>query len=81
MQCDPGTPCKPCIQHFGPDVLDKPNHCRRDIVRSLTREILSEKAKWHPYARELTDFFGRDFYVTTWTVGKLLIILQPRYPY
>ncbi|KAL9048026.1 MAG: hypothetical protein Q9162_007885 [Coniocarpon cinnabarinum] len=64
--CDPGTPCKPCIQHFGSTVLEQPNHCRKDIIADLCGQILSPVCKWHPHPRALSDFFGRDFRVTDW---------------
>ncbi|KAI9658805.1 MAG: hypothetical protein M1831_003831 [Alyxoria varia] len=62
--CDPGTPCKPCILHYGASVLDSPHQCRRNVVDTLMSRILCEDIKWHPQPRLITDFFGPRVLVT-----------------
>ena len=67
-QCDLGLPCRPCLLHFGPAVLDSGNQCRRCPVETLTNLILGDEIKWHPRPQGLRDFFGGDFHVTDWTM-------------
>lgn len=55
-KCDPGTPCKSCIEHFGGDLVHHP--CRDRLVSDLARVFLAERHGWHPTARAIETYFG-----------------------
>lgn len=59
-KCDPGTPCKSCIDHYKGDLVNHP--CRDRLVSGLASVFLAERHGWHPTARPIEADFG-DYYV------------------
>ncbi|KAF1974093.1 hypothetical protein BU23DRAFT_123272 [Bimuria novae-zelandiae CBS 107.79] len=57
-KCDPGTPCKSCIIHFGSDLVNHP--CRERLVSGLARVFLAERHGWHPTARPISGIYQVD---------------------
>lgn len=55
-KCDPGTPCKSCIDHFKGDLVNHP--CRDRLVSGLAGVFLAERHGWHPSARPIDACFG-----------------------
>ncbi|OCK82845.1 hypothetical protein K432DRAFT_250144, partial [Lepidopterella palustris CBS 459.81] len=59
-RCDPGIPCRSCIEHYKSDLVYHP--CREKLLADLTMVFLSERTGWHPTARTLDSFLGRSDY-------------------
>jgi hypothetical protein len=53
-KCDPGTPCRSCLEHYKGDLVNHP--CRDRVLSDLIRAFLSEDVGWHPTARPLQSF-------------------------
>lgn len=53
-RCDPGTPCKPCLEHYKGDLVNHP--CRDRSLSDLCGAFLSERLGWHPTGRPLKSF-------------------------
>ncbi|KAF2832095.1 hypothetical protein CC86DRAFT_365991 [Ophiobolus disseminans] len=51
-KCDPGTPCRSCLEHYKGDLVNHP--CRDRLLSDLAGTFLS--AKWHPTARPTESF-------------------------
>jgi hypothetical protein len=61
-KCDPGIPCKSCLDHFKGDLIHFP--CRDRLLSDLTKSFLSERLGWHPTGRALEAFVNpNDFNV------------------
>lgn len=61
-KCDPGTPCKSCLEHYKGDLVNHP--CRDRILSDLSGTLLSDRFGWHPTARSL-DAFVEGYHVST----------------
>jgi hypothetical protein len=55
-KCDPGTPCKSCLEHYKGDLVNHP--CRDRVLSDLIRAFLSDEVGWHPTARPLQSFLA-----------------------
>ncbi|KAL5384819.1 hypothetical protein PMIN02_009123 [Paraphaeosphaeria minitans] len=55
-KCDPGTPCRSCIDHYKVDLVNHP--CRDRLVSGLASVFLAERHGWHPTARPIEASFG-----------------------
>ncbi|KAJ4370681.1 hypothetical protein N0V83_005202 [Neocucurbitaria cava] len=55
-KCDPGTPCKSCLEHYKGDLVKHP--CRDRLLSDLSRAFLSDRLGWHPTARSLESFLA-----------------------
>ncbi|OCL11571.1 hypothetical protein AOQ84DRAFT_185372 [Glonium stellatum] len=64
-RCDPGIPCKSCIEHFKGDLVNHP--CREKLLADLSTVFLSERLGWHPSARSLDSFLGVGSYTVSST--------------
>lgn len=53
-KCDPGLPCKACLEHYKGDLVNHP--CRDHTLSDLSGAFLSERLGWHPTARDLESF-------------------------
>jgi len=53
-KCDPGTPCKSCLEHYKGDLVNHP--CRDRVLSDLSSAFLSDRLGWHPTARPLDSF-------------------------
>lgn len=54
-KCDPGTPCRSCLEHYKGDLVNHP--CRNRVLSDLASSfLLSEDLGWHPTARSLESF-------------------------
>jgi hypothetical protein len=53
-KCDPGTPCKSCLEHYKGDLVNHP--CRDRVLSDQSGAFLSESLGWHPTARPLESF-------------------------
>lgn len=54
-KCDPGTPCRSCLEHYKGDLVNHP--CRDRVLSDLARSfLLTEGLGWHPTARSLESF-------------------------
>lgn len=53
-KCDPGTPCKSCLEHYKGDLIKHP--CRDRLLRDLSNTFLSDRFGWHPTTRPLEAF-------------------------
>jgi hypothetical protein len=53
-RCDPGTPCKSCVDHYKGDLINHP--CRNRVLSDQARAFLSDSLGWHPTARPLESF-------------------------
>jgi hypothetical protein len=53
-KCDPGTPCKSCLEHYKGDLVNHP--CRDRVLSDQSGTFLSESLGWHPTARPLESF-------------------------
>lgn len=53
-KCDPGTPCKSCLDHYKGDLIYNP--CRDRLLSDLSKAFLSDRLGWHPTARSLESF-------------------------
>lgn len=55
-KCDPGIPCKSCLEHYKGDLIHFP--CRDRHLSDLSRAFLSDRLGWHPTARALESFIS-----------------------
>jgi hypothetical protein len=55
-KCDPGTPCKSCLDHYKGDLVNHP--CRDRVLSDHATALLSESLGWHPTARSLESFLA-----------------------
>lgn len=55
-KCDPGTPCKSCIEHFGSDLVNHP--CRDRLISGLASVFLAERHGWHPTTKAIEAYSG-----------------------
>jgi hypothetical protein len=55
-KCDPGTPCKSCLEHYKGDLVNHP--CRDRVLSDQSGTFLSESLGWHPTARPLESFLS-----------------------
>ncbi|OAL53341.1 hypothetical protein IQ07DRAFT_358284 [Pyrenochaeta sp. DS3sAY3a] len=55
-KCDPGTPCKSCLEHYKGDLVKNP--CRDRLLSDLSSAFLSDRLGWHPTARSLASFIA-----------------------
>lgn len=55
-KCDPGTPCKSCLEHYKGDLVNHP--CRDRVLSDLSSAFLSDRLGWHPTARSLDSFIA-----------------------
>ncbi|KAH8731457.1 hypothetical protein GQ44DRAFT_582948, partial [Phaeosphaeriaceae sp. PMI808] len=55
-KCDPGTPCKSCLEHYKGDLVNHP--CRDRVLSDQSGTFLSKKSAWHPTARSLESFIA-----------------------
>ncbi|CAO2648909.1 Nn.00g098580.m01.CDS01 [Neocucurbitaria sp. VM-36] len=53
-KCDPGTPCKSCLEHYKGDLVKHP--CRDRLLSDLSSAFLSDRLGWHPTARSVESF-------------------------
>jgi hypothetical protein len=53
-KCDPGTPCRACLEHYKGDLINHP--CRDHSLSNLSKAFLSDQLGWHPTARSLQSF-------------------------
>lgn len=51
-KCDPGTPCRSCLEHYKGDLINHP--CRDRLLGDQSSVFLSDR--WHPTARPLESF-------------------------
>jgi len=57
-KCDPGTPCRSCLEHYKGDLINHP--CRDRLLGDQSSVFLSDR--WHPTARPLESFLAPDSY-------------------
>jgi hypothetical protein len=63
-KCDPGTPCRSCLEHYKGDLVNHP--CRDRVLSDLSRGFLSERLGWHPTVRSLESFIApNDYNIST----------------
>lgn len=63
-KCDPGTPCKACVEHYKGDLVNHP--CRDQTLSDLSAAFLSDRLGWHPTDRSLESFMpAGDFEIST----------------
>ncbi|KAH7077283.1 hypothetical protein FB567DRAFT_596460 [Paraphoma chrysanthemicola] len=55
-KCDPGTPCKSCLDHYKGDLVNHP--CRDRVLSDQSSAFLSDRLGWHPTARPLESFLA-----------------------
>jgi hypothetical protein len=53
-KCDPGTPCRACLEHYKGDLVNHP--CRDHTLIDLSAAFLSDRLGWHPTNRPLESF-------------------------
>jgi hypothetical protein len=53
-KCDPGTPCRSCLEHYKGDLINHP--CRDRLLGDQSNVFLSDR--WHPTARPLESFLA-----------------------
>ncbi|KAG9196333.1 hypothetical protein G6011_01454 [Alternaria panax] len=53
-KCDPGTPCRACLEHYKGDLVNHP--CRDHTLIDLSAAFLSDRLGWHPTTRPLESF-------------------------
>jgi hypothetical protein len=53
-KCDPGTPCRSCLERFKGELIHNP--CRDRLLTDLSRCFLSDRLGWHPTARPIESF-------------------------
>ncbi|RYO22892.1 hypothetical protein AA0111_g9205 [Alternaria arborescens] len=53
-KCDPGTPCRACLEHYKGDLVNHP--CRDHTLVDLSAAFLSDRLGWHPTTRPLESF-------------------------
>jgi hypothetical protein len=61
-KCDPGTPCKSCLEHYKGDLINHP--CRDRVLSDQSSAFLSGGLGWHPTDRPLETFLGLDKFNT-----------------
>ncbi|KAH4818991.1 hypothetical protein HBH61_037760 [Parastagonospora nodorum] len=59
-KCDPGTPCRSCLDHYKGDLVNHP--CRDRVLSDQASAFLSEGLGWHPTARTLESFLAPGSY-------------------
>ncbi|KAF2185039.1 hypothetical protein K469DRAFT_632778 [Zopfia rhizophila CBS 207.26] len=52
-KCDPGIPCKSCLEHYKGDLINHP--CRDRLLSDLSESFLSDSLGWHPTIRALNN--------------------------
>jgi hypothetical protein len=57
-RCDPGTPCKSCLEHYKGDLINHP--CRDRVLSDQSNAFLSGALGWHPTDRPLKSFISAD---------------------
>ncbi|RMZ73977.1 c6 finger domain-containing [Pyrenophora seminiperda CCB06] len=63
-KCDPGTPCKACVEHYKGDLVNHP--CRDHTLSDLSAAFLSDRLGWHPTDRPLESFIpAGEFEIST----------------
>jgi hypothetical protein len=62
-KCDPGMPCKACLEHYRGDLVKHP--CRNHTLSDLSGAFLSDRLGWHPTARSLESFLAHQFKILT----------------
>jgi len=63
-KCDPGTPCRACVEHYKGDLVNHP--CRDHTLSNLSAAFLSDRLGWHPTDRPLESFIpAGDFEIST----------------
>ncbi|KAF2647781.1 hypothetical protein K491DRAFT_709055 [Lophiostoma macrostomum CBS 122681] len=72
-KCDPGIPCKACIDYYKTDLIHNP--CRDRLLSDLSKVFLSDRLGWHPTARTLDSFLGPNN-INTFTDISYTIPLQ-----
>ncbi|KAF2033781.1 hypothetical protein EK21DRAFT_108570 [Setomelanomma holmii] len=69
-KCDPGTPCKSCLDHYKGDLVNHP--CRDRVLSDQSSAFLSDRLGWHPTARSLESFLGpNNFNILTGVTYKI----------
>jgi hypothetical protein len=53
-KCDPGTPCRSCLEHYKGDLINHP--CRDRVLSDQSSAFLSGGLGWHPTPRSLESF-------------------------
>jgi hypothetical protein len=61
-RCDPGTPCKSCLEHYKGNLINHP--CRDRVLSDQSNAFLSGALGWHPTERPLKSFLGTDKFST-----------------
>lgn len=60
-KCDPGTPCRPCLDYYkGSNLVKSP--CRDRLLTDLSSVFLSDRLGWHPTVRPPELFIARNSY-------------------
>lgn len=59
-KCDPGTPCKSCLDHYKGDLIKHP--CRNQLLSDLSSAFLAQRLGWHPIPRAIESFIACDSY-------------------
>ncbi|KAF2740403.1 hypothetical protein EJ04DRAFT_507936 [Polyplosphaeria fusca] len=59
-RCDPGIPCKSCLEHYKGDLVHNP--CRDRLLVDLSKSFLSKRLGWHPTARPLASFMDANLF-------------------
>ncbi|KAF2265603.1 hypothetical protein CC78DRAFT_181801 [Lojkania enalia] len=59
-KCDPGIPCKSCLEHYKGDLIRSP--CRDHVLSDLSKAFLSDRLGWHPTARAVESFISPSHY-------------------
>ncbi|KAE8866131.1 hypothetical protein PTNB29_03278 [Pyrenophora teres f. teres] len=63
-KCDPGTPCKACVEYYKGDLVNHP--CRDHTLSDLSAAFLSDRLGWHPTDRPVESFIpSGDFIIST----------------
>ncbi|CAI6341832.1 unnamed protein product [Periconia digitata] len=55
-KCDPGIPCRSCIEYYKGDLINHP--CRDFRISDLSNDFLAERLGWHPIERSISSFVG-----------------------
>jgi len=64
-KCDPGIPCKSCLDHYKGDLVHHP--CRDRLLSDLAEVFLAERHGWHPTARAVDICSNRYQILTDFT--------------
>ncbi|KAF2842764.1 hypothetical protein M501DRAFT_993526 [Patellaria atrata CBS 101060] len=59
-KCDPGSPCKACVEYYKGDLVRHP--CRGRLLENLSATLLSENLKCFPSRRSVDQFLGEGSY-------------------